>query len=192
MRLAAAVLIAASAARAATEVELYYSALQRMISAQLFTQDGRRYVRGSKDTRCSYAYLENPVVGEAGGRLRIESRFSGRSALNVLGKCVGLGDSFDLIILATPIYRNGAMAFKDVYVETRGKENLYTRSVRTTLARTLGRDLRWPIEGLARQILETHASTLPMEKKMGRFDVTGIRVQKESLVLLVDFLLQVR
>jgi hypothetical protein len=191
MRLAA-LMLSLSAASAATEVELYYTALQRMISAQLFTQEGRRYVRGSKDARCSYAYLENPRVGEAGGRLRIESRFSGRSALNVFGKCVGLGDSFDLIILATPVYRGGAMVFKDVYVETRGKETLYVRSVRTTLARTLDRDLRWPVEGLARQILETHASTLPMEKTMGRFDVTGIRVQKDSLVLVVDFLLQVK
>jgi len=192
MRVIAFAFTFAAIAQSATEVELYYSALQRMLSAQLFTQEGRRYVRGSKDTKCSYAYLEHPKVGEAGGRLRIESRFSGRSAVNVFGKCVGLGDSFDLIILATPIYRGGAMSFKDVYVETKGRESLYTRGVRTTFARTLDKDLKWPIEGLARQILEAHATTLPVEKKMGRFDVTSVRVQKESLVLMVDFLLQVK
>jgi hypothetical protein len=134
-------LIAVSPANGATEVELSYVSLQRMLANQLFTQDGRRYVRGSQTTKCSYAYLENPRVGEAGGRIRVESRFSGRSALNMLGRCVGMGDSFDLVILATPIYKRGAMEFKDVYVETRGKETYYSRQVRNALAKTLDREL---------------------------------------------------
>ena len=185
-------LAAASPGRAATEVELSFTSLQRMLSAQLFTQDGRKYVRGSQSTKCSYAYLENPKVGEAGGRLRVESKFSGRSALNMFGKCVGMGDSFDLIILATPVYKGGAMEFKDVYVETRGRETYYSRQVRNALAKTLDSQLKWPIEGLARSILETSATTLPVQKKVTRFDVTAITVRKDSLLLTVDFRLQVK
>lgn len=177
---------------AATEVELSYSSLQKMLAAQLFTQDGRKYVRGSQSTKCSYAYLEKPKVGEAGGRLRVESRFSGRSALNMFGKCVGMGDSFDLVILATPIYTGGAMQFKDVYVETKGKETFYSRQVRNALAKTLDSQLKWPIEGLARTILESATTTLPVEKKLSRFHVTAITVEKTSLVLTVDFRLQVK
>lgn len=178
--------------RAATEVELSFTSLQRMLSSQLFTQDGKRYVKGSQTTKCSYAYLEKPKVGEAGGRLRVESKFSGRSALNVFGKCVGMGDSFDLIILATPIYKGGSMRFKDVYVETRGHETFYSRQVRNALARTLDSQLKWPIEGLARTILETNVTAADVQKKLTRFDVTAITVQKDSLVLTVDFRLQVK
>ena len=36
--------------------------------AQVFTEDGRRYVKGSKDKRCNFAYLENPRIGAANGR----------------------------------------------------------------------------------------------------------------------------
>lgn len=180
------------AARAATEVELSYATLQRMLAKQLFSQDGRKYVRGNQNTKCSYAYLENPRVGEAGGRLRVESRFSGRSALNMFGTCVGMGDSFDLIILATPIYRSGAMHFKDVYVETRGRETFYSRQVRKALAETLDSQLQWPIEGLARTILETPVTNPQVQKKLTRFDVTAITVQKESLLLTIDFRLQVK
>ncbi len=180
------------AARAATEVELSYATLQRMLAKQLFSQDGRKYVRGNQNTKCSYAYLENPRVGEAGGRLRVESRFSGRSALNMFGTCVGMGDSFDLIILATPIYRSGAMHFKDVYVETRGRETFYSRQVRKALAQTLDSQLQWPIEGLARTILETPVTNPQVQKKLTRFDVTAITVQKESLLLTIDFRLQVK
>jgi len=177
---------------AASEVELSYSSLQRMLANQLFSQDGRKYVRGSQTTKCSYAYLENPRVGEAGGRLRVESKFSGRSALNMFGKCVGMGDSFDLIILATPIYKGGAMEFKNVYVETRGRETFYTRQVRNALAKTLDSQLRWPIEGLAKTILESSTTALPVQKRLMRFDVTAITVQKDSLLLTVDFRLQVK
>lgn len=180
------------AARAATEVELSYATLQRMLAKQLFSQDGRKYVRGNQNTKCSYAYLENPRVGEAGGRLRVESRFSGRSALNMFGTCVGMGDSFDLIILATPIYRSGAMHFKDVYVETRGRETFYSRQVRKALAQTLDSQLQWPIEGLARTILETPVTNPQVQKKLTRFDVTAITVQKESLLLTIDFRLHVK
>ena len=176
----------------ATEVELSFGSLQRMLSAQLSSQDGRRYVKGSQTTKCSYAYLENPKVGEAGGRLRVESKFSGRSALNMFGKCVGMGDSFDLIILATPIYKGGAMEFKDVYVETRGRETFYSRQVRNALAKTLDSQLKWPIEGLAKSILETNVTTQPVQKKLTRFDVTAITVQKDALVLTVDFRIQVK
>ena len=185
-------LLAVFPAHAATEVELSFGALQQMLSAQLFTQDGRRYVKGNQTTRCSYAYLEHPKVGEAGGRLRVESKFSGRSALNMFGKCVGMGDSFDLIILATPIYKGGSMELKDVYVETRGRETYYSRQVRQALAKTLDSQLKWPIEGLARSVLETNVTGMPVQKKVTRFEVTAITVQRDALVLTVDFRLQVK
>jgi hypothetical protein len=35
------------------ELELRYGAIERVIADQLFSQDGRLYVRGNKTTRCS-------------------------------------------------------------------------------------------------------------------------------------------
>src|SRR5580658_7157428 len=94
------------AARAnAADLELRYGALERLIAEQLFTQDGRRYVRGTPDTHCQYAYLEAPhlnaAAGDGGaGRLKVTAKFSGRSAVDVFGRCMGMGDSFDLTIVA--------------------------------------------------------------------------------------------
>ncbi len=98
------------------ELRIHYSALQRILAEQMFTQDGRQYVRGTPKARCNYAYLEHPDVhGDAQGRLKVEARFSGRSAIDFFGRCVGLGDSFDLSITAVPYYENGAIRFKDVH-----------------------------------------------------------------------------
>src|SRR5271166_4015445 len=93
----------------AAELELRYAALERIIAEQLFTQEGRHYVRGNRAARCQFAYLEAPKIGSEDGRLRVTARFSGRTALDLFGRCAGLGDSFDLTITAVPIPRNGAI-----------------------------------------------------------------------------------
>jgi len=89
----------------AAELELRYAAIERVIADQLFSQEGRLYVRGNKTTRCKFAYLESPHVGAADGRLRVSARFSGRTALDMMGACVGLGDSFDFTMIASPIVK---------------------------------------------------------------------------------------
>src|SRR5579863_7665074 len=102
----------------AANLELRYGALERLIAEQLFTQDGRRYVRGDAKAHCQYAYLEAPHISSSGadGRLKINAKFSGRSAMNVFGKCMGMGDSFDLTILASPVVRKGAIGMDNVQV----------------------------------------------------------------------------
>ena len=113
----------------AAEIELRYAALERIIAEQLFTQDGRHYVRGNKSTRCQFAYLEAPHIDGAGGRLHVTARFSGRTAIDFMNRCVGLGDSFDLSMSASPVPRGGAISLKDVSVSSK-KDSYYIRRVR--------------------------------------------------------------
>ena len=61
-----------------------------MLARQVFTQDGRRYVHNDKTNKCNFAYLEKPQVRGGGGKLNIRARFTGRSAVNMFGQCVGL------------------------------------------------------------------------------------------------------
>jgi hypothetical protein len=87
---------------AGAELAIHFTAIQKILAQLVFTQDGRKYLRGAPTARCNYAYLENPVVGGDGGVLKVNARFSGRSALDVFGKCIGLGDSFEASITALP------------------------------------------------------------------------------------------
>src|SRR5450631_4170581 len=121
----------------AADLELRYSALERLIGEQMFTQDGKRYVRGSAKAKCQYAYLESPKLSaEKSGadkpgdeeRLRITARFSGRSAIDFMGRCVGLGDSFDLTLTARPVAHDGAIELSNVKVSTL-RDSYYIRRV---------------------------------------------------------------
>ena len=176
--------------RAEVELSIHFSALKRMLAEEVFTQDGRRYVKGTKDTRCSFAYLENPEIGADNGRLRMKARFTGRSALDLLGRCVGLGDAFDATIVGTPQYRDGYIGLKDVAVDGSGRSSYYIRRVCAALKRTLERDIRYSAVADAKRFFEASSSpTYP--RQLDRFTVTAIRVAPEALILTLDFALSV-
>ena len=86
----------------AVDVELQYGALEKLIGEQAFTTEGRRYVQGAKDQKCRFAFLEKPHLSGAGEQLQLKVNFSGKTALDMFGHCVGVGDQFELTILAKP------------------------------------------------------------------------------------------
>jgi hypothetical protein len=194
IRLAAALLLAACAAPQARAVELHLSfgALERMLAEQVFTQEGRRYVRGDKSNRCNFAYLESPRVGAEAGKLRIRARFSGRSSLNMLGQCVGLGDAFNVVIDARPQYKGGVIRLAEVVASSDGKTGFYIRRVCAALQASLARDFAYPLETQARKLLEDPGAQPGYKREMRSFNVPEIRIAPDALVLVLDFQLAVK
>jgi hypothetical protein len=174
----------------AADIELRFDALERIISEQVFTQEGRKYVRGTPATKCQFAYLEAPRIGADNGLLRVSARFSGRTAFDVLGGCIGLGDSFDLTIVAAPVVRNGAIGFKDVKVATT-KDSYYIRRVRAALTQSFAKDVKIDVKDQARKILEQAREGASYKAEMASFNLTEVRVTPDALVLVVDFRLVV-
>jgi hypothetical protein len=175
----------------AAELEVRYGAIERMIAEQLFTQDGRHYMRGGRSTKCQFAYLEAPHIDNDGGRLRIAARFSGRTALDLFSRCVGVGDSFDLVLTAAPIVRNGAIALKDLHISTM-RDSYYIRRVRTALLRSFSRDFKIEIRDQARHLLEQTRDGSPYKQELADFDLGEVHVTPEALVLVVEFRLVVK
>jgi hypothetical protein len=185
-------LLAVCAPRArAVELRLRFGALERMLSEQLFTEEGKRYV-GPKRTKCNFAYLQKPRVQGEGGRIRILAQFTGRTALDVFGRCVGLGDEFDLVIVARPEYRSDGIGFADVTVKPLSKNGYYIRRVCTAMAATLARDFKYPLAAEARRILEDASATPRYPREMRNLKVNSIGVTGEELVLDLNFALTIK
>jgi hypothetical protein len=174
----------------AADIELRFDTLERIIADQVFTQDGRKYVHGTPATKCQFAYLEKPRIGAENGLLRVGARFSGRTAFDVFGGCIGLGDSFDLTIVAAPTVRSGAIGFKDVNVTTT-KDSYYIRRVRTALTQAFGKDVKIDVKDQARKILEQTREGASYKAELASFDLTEVRVKPDALVLVVEFRLVV-
>ena len=182
------ILILLIAARArAVELHIQFGALERMLAEQVFTEEGRRYVRGGKSDPCNFAYLESPKIESDGGRLRIRAKFTGRSSVNVLGQCVGLGDAFQVIVTARPQYRDGRLRLQEVVATSDGKTGLYIRHVCASLSSSLERDFGYPLETEAKRLLEEGG-----KREVRGFKVPDVRVSTDSLVLAVDFELRVK
>jgi hypothetical protein len=192
MKRIASLFLALAANAAAVELHIQFGALERMLSEQVFTQEGRRYVHGSKQSKCNFAYLEKPQVHGENGRLRMTARFSGRSALNLAGQCVGLGDAFDVVILALPFYKNGAIALQDVKITSDGKTGYYIRRVCSAMEASLARDFKYGLERESQLMLENPAVQPNYKREVRRFNVTDIRVSTDALVLQIDFELTVK
>jgi hypothetical protein len=188
------VLLLLGLSRCAAAVELYiqFGALERMLTEQVFSQEGRRYVHGSKTNKCNFAYLEKPQVRGEGGRLRMKARFTGRSALNVVGQCVGLGDAFDVVITAVPVYKNGAIALQEVKVTSEGKSGYYIRRVCVAMQASLAKDFKYALEAEAQKLLEEGAAQPGYKREVRKFAAPDIRVTNDALVLQVDFELTVK
>ena len=114
------------------ELHIQFGALERMLGQQVFTQDGRRYVHNDKTNKCNFAYLEKPQVRGGEGKLNIHARFTGRSALNMFGQCVGLGDAFDLTIAATPQFQNALEDAAILPLYPRSLHNFRVPEIRVT------------------------------------------------------------
>jgi len=184
-------LLTLPAAALPADLEIRYSALERMVAAQMFTQEGRRYVRGNKAAKCQYAYLEAPKLSAAGERLKVTARFSGSSAMDLFSRCVGMGDSFDVDITAVPVPRKGAITFQDPQVST-VKDSYYIRRVRTAMMRTFDQDFKIEIRDQARRLLEQPTTGAVYQQELKDLDLNAIRVTPDALVLVVDFKLVVK
>lgn len=183
---------AGTIASAAVQIEIHFPVLERALAEQMFSQDGRRYVKGSRTEKCSFAYLSKPALGGWNGKLTIKARFTGRSALDVLGRCIGLGDDFPLTVLATPHYQGGKLRLKDVSVVTEGKESLYIRNVRQRLSATLERDFSYALDADAKRLLEEPRAGASYRQEVRDFGISQIGVTGEAVVLTLDFRLAVK
>jgi hypothetical protein len=181
----------ALSARAA-EVRITFPVVQKMMAEQVFTQEGRKYVSGDKEKRCDYAYLENPSVGEWNGQLIIKARFSGRKAFDVFGRCMGMGDAFDLTVAATPLVKRGVLVLADVKVDTGGKDSFYIRRVRSALGTSLEKQFGLDIAGRAREVLEQKDPAAGFRRELSDFEFRQVKLSREAVILDLDFVVTVK
>ena len=86
--------------------------------------------------------------------VQIASGLGAAPPRNIFGRCVGLGDSFDVQIVSTPYYHDGVIALKDVRVESINKDGVYIRMVRVALAYSLANEFQYRVMDDAKRMLE--------------------------------------
>jgi hypothetical protein len=96
-----------------------------------------------------------------------------------------------LRITAIPVYNAGHVGLKDVKVAPE-RNGFYASRVAATLGSSLESAFRYSLADDAKRALEDPGAQRDYPRQLQRFDVKGIRVTGDALVLDIDFAVVVR
>ena len=184
-----AALIAPMAARGA-EVTLAHSALERLIWRTVLTEGGRAYLEGSSTDDCRYAFVQEPRVSGKDGRLHARFVFSGRAGATVGERCVGPGDTFDLVVSGLPALAGGVLYLEDLRVEA--PDTAYFRLVRGLVERELSARLRYSLVAGLNQVAATAGAAAGYSVLLDTLELDQVQVDETALRLSLDIGLSLR
>jgi len=170
----------------AIEIEIRFPLLERQLAQQLFTQDGRRYVKGSPKSRCNFAYLAEPRFSAVDGQLRIQARFTGKSSVDLLGKCVGFSDSFEFEVLSGITTAKGVLQLHQPHVKLLSRDSFYSRQVAKALQSSITNAIRYPIRDEIQKLLAAGSSGSPYRVTIPKVEIRSVTILKDSLLVDVD------
>ena len=174
----------------AAEITLSHAALERVVWQVLLTEGGRGYFEGGPEETCRYAFVQEPKVTGASGRLRVRFLFSGRAGAEVAGRCVGPGDTFDLVVSGVPALSRGEFYLEDLRVEA--PDTAYFRLVRNLVESQLRQRLRYPLKQDLDSIAATLGAPAGFTISFPRLEMSGVQVDDSALRVSIDLGLDIR
>lgn len=185
-----AVTLAATSPAAASEIVFSHAAIARALHAAAMTSGGRWFLQGQSDADCAYGFLQDPRVAAEGGRLRITLLFSGRGAVRVRDRCVGPGDTFDVVLSGVPSFSGGELVLADPQLTAPNRA--YFQVVRPLIERALQEKLHYPVRNAVEWAVHDLRERTGQYVSLSAFDVEGIAVEPAGVRLKLRFGLDVR
>ena len=183
-------LLPAAAPTAAAEIRVHYRALEKLMVAKGFDEEGRFYPQPALTSKCRYAYFRDPVVGAAQGRLRVTVSFHTMLGIDLGGSCRGAADAFPVVISGVPVYRDGELRLDQVRVDTEGRG--YGGAVKPLVDSLLKEGLKFPLqqrlEEWSRIVWEETGTRMSVPK----LEIGEIRLGENELAVEFDFRVDLR
>jgi hypothetical protein len=108
--------LAAAATCRAIELKISTDALQRTLETQLFTDNGRFYLRGNNHSAC-YVFADSPKVSTVGDRAVVHLHVTAKIGPSVGGQCMGIRLSRDVDVSMAPDAEGESIGFRDARIE---------------------------------------------------------------------------
>ncbi len=179
--LAAGLVVSAATALDASEIRVGYPVLEALIRKAVFVQENRYYLEGDASQRCRYVYLEDPRVGGEEGRLTIRMHLSAQAAVEIRGRCMGAGDSMEVLVSGVPTVRGDEVFLSDLIVDAPGRSYLsrLTAFAEQDLAQRLRLSFRPELEAALAQASVHFGLRLTLEQltiRAATLDAQGMRL----------------
>jgi hypothetical protein len=175
---------------AAADVTLSHAALERLVWNVLLTEGGRGYLEGRPDDTCRYAFVQEPKVTGANGRLRVGFVFSGRAGAQVGERCIGPGDTFDLVVSGVPALAAGELYLENLQIEA--PDTAYFRLVSGLVESQLRQRLRYPLKQGLDRVAAAVGVPAGYAMSVESLEMTRVEVGADALRFRLDLGLDIR
>lgn len=180
----AAVLIVPAASGA--EIVLERSAVERLVRQSLFTDGGRYWLqRGA-----CYAYLNNPSVSLAGGRVYLHAQLN--ALLGVLapnGNCAGVPIASKVTLSGRPVQAGGVVRLAQLRLDDVGEASLRAL-LQSGLVPNLPGAVEIDVAGAVQRMLRQ--PNVPYTSELESLEISAIAAEDNRLEVAFDFRLRAK
>jgi hypothetical protein len=164
----------------AAEIALERSAIDKLVAQALYHQQGRLYlVRGA----CS-AWLEQPAVSLAQGRIRIRTRFNGRVGQPTAQGCSGQAFDTWVTMSAEPAAAGGIVRLQKLRIE-KVDDPMLQLLLDAGLGATLPAAVELDVARAVQDMLSSAATDI--RGTVERLDIESVAVAEDRLTVRFDF-----
>lgn len=175
----------------AIEIKVSTDALKRTLDKQLFTQNGRYYLRGNPGTAC-FAYAEDPKISLNGDRVVVHIKAHARLGTSVHGACVGVGLNTEADVSVVPDAEGESIGFRDARIEHLSESRELNFFLEPFLSRKLPQQMKVNAAGLLRQLLSQSTQTTGYQIQLDNLKIHSMQVSGPALAVDFDGNLSVR
>ena len=182
--LSALALLAPSIPAHAIEIKVSTDALERTLNKQLFTENGRYYMRGKPGAAC-YAYAEDPKVSLNGDRVVVHIKAHARLGTSVHGACLGVGLNTEADVSVVPEAEGESIGFRDARIDHLSESRELNFLLEPFLSRKLPQQMKVNAAQLLRDLLTQSTQTTGYQILLDSLKIHSMQVHGPTLA--VDF-----
>jgi hypothetical protein len=178
------VLVTGLPARGA-EIVLERTAVDRLVRQSLFTDQGRYYLQRGQ----CYAYLHDPVVSLAGGRVILNANLTSYLGVMVGTQCVGVPLSSKVVLSGKPVQQGGIVRLADLSIDNisdQATRALVQQVVLPRFPQAVEIDVAAALRSMLKQ------PNIPYTSDLERLDISNISAEGDRLGVTFDFKLNAK
>lgn len=189
--LSALALLALSVPARAIEIKVSTEALERTLYKQLFTENGRYYMRGKPGAAC-YAYAEDPKVSLNGDRVVVHIKAHAKLGTSMHGACLGVGLNTEADVSVVPDAEGESIGFRDARIEHLSESRELNFFLEPFLSRKLPQQMKVNAAQLLRELLSQSSQTTGYQILLDSLKIHSMQVHGPALAVDLDGDLSVR
>ena len=186
------IMLAATNAAYAIEIQVSAQALERTLHAQLFNGvDGRYYVRGNSTSAC-FAYAQDPKVSFNDERIVIHVTTHAKLGTSLRGACLGVGLNTEADVSVIPEAQRESIGFRDPRIDHLSASRELNFLLIPFLSKKLPQQMKLNVAELLRQLLAKSTDATGYDVKLDNLKIHSMQIDGDALVVDFDGDLTVR